>query len=180
MHRGAVALALLVLLGCTSETRSELASPPPSSDHQPDTSEAVQDIGTAELCADPRPVVTAQIGSVNTIVVPTNSKSFEGEVEVVPAAACPGDAVSFIVSIVNVSEEPTVFSSGRGLIFSSGMMAKWSVVQLRDLEVTVQPGERLDQTVVGTIPPVGPGTYRVGPEGAGFGGEITVLDPTAG
>ncbi len=132
------------------------------------------------VCLDDSPIEPAQIGTVNTIVVPANTEAFDGSVRAVPDTACPGDVVSFAVSIVNTSDEAQLFSPTRGLIFSSGGMAKWSLAPLSDLALTMQPGERLDTTVTGTVPPVAPGIYRVSPEGTRFFGEITVLDPAAG
>lgn len=177
MRRGCAFALITVLLGCSTDPVRTGSSTELIAGSVPSGPETAMD--DSAICTDETPVVTALVGSVNTIVVPANVADFGGDVEALPAEACPGDSVAFVVSIVNESTEPAEFSAGRGLIFSSGMMANWELAPLDELAVTVQPGERLDQTVVGTIPAVGPGTYRVGPEGAGFFGQIVIRDPTA-
>jgi hypothetical protein len=194
----------MVLIGCTGQpasedpatdgtTRSQLevatdTAPGPADASRPVTTERSSAAGIDDsaaistlpaVCLDESPIEPAQIGTVNTIVVPANTEAFDGSVRAVPDTACPGDVVSFVVSIVNTSDEAQLFSPTRGLIFSSGGIAKWSLAPLSDLAVMMQPGERLDATVTGTVPPVGPGIYRVSPEGARFFGEITVLDPAS-
>ena len=173
---------MVVIVACSSPSGDESGDsvvPSTATTPAPDVIEDAR--ATADLaavCVDDAPVEIAQLGTVNTIVVPPDADAFDGSVRMEPTAACPGDTVTFVVSIVNVSDETRAFSAGRGLIFSSGGPAKWSLARLDDLTVEVPPGDRLEQVVTGTIPAVAPGTYRVGPEGSGFFGEMTVLDPT--
>lgn len=196
------AIAMMVLVACSSSpvddsvatgagsrisAESATAATTARADPETVTVETGSDVAVeastpsvpSAVCLDDSPIEPAQIGTVNTIVVPESAGVFDGAVVAVPDTACPGDVVSFVVSIVNTSDDVQHFAAGRGLIFSSGGMAKWSLAALPDLEVMVQPGEHLDETVTGTIPPVAEGTYRLSPEGAGFFGEITVLNPNS-
>lgn len=136
---------------------------------------SIDDSVPVEPCQDPTPVVTPLIGTVNTIVVPANAGDFDVEVRAEPPAACPSDRVRFQIRVHNVTDHPSRFAPARGLLLASGGMAKFELAPLDAIELAA--GERRTLEVVGTVPPVGPGTYRIGPEGITGRGDLVVLDP---
>ena len=136
----------------------------------------LDDTPSGGTCLDDTPVTPLDIGTVNTIVVPANADDFEVVVEADPPIACPGDIVAFDVTVRNASATPSRFTPNRGLLFTSGGMANWSLGALGPVEIA--PGDTWSATVTGEVPPVRPGVYAVRPEGIAADGTITVLDPT--
>ncbi len=132
---------------------------------------------STQFCSNEPPSVFPQVGTVNTIVVPPNAGDFTGEVLARPPGACAGDEVRFAITVTNISDRRSEYEPGRGLLLRSGGMANWALAPLDSVELA--PGETWTTTVIGTIPPVQPGTYRLSAEGVHPVGGVTVLESEA-
>jgi hypothetical protein len=126
-------------------------------------------------CDHPLPDEFDEIGSVHTVVTPDNATDFEVRISYPPTRLCPTGTVTVRLTITNVSDAPTVFAAGRGLILSSGL-AKWNIGSIPDMRLAA--GATVTVRVTGAIPAgLAPGTYTLFAEGYSGDTTITVSTP---
>lgn len=177
-------MALLVVVASCSSTSENATGDAPARTVTPTTiSTTAPDVEPVQVPPDgtceviPR-FPSADVGTVNTIVVPANAEDFEVGIVATPASACPGDTVRFTVTVRNAADHASLFAPNRGLLLASGMMANWPLGSLGPVELAA--GEAWVTTLDAVVPGVPPSVYQLLPEGIPADGSLTVLDPGRG